>query len=111
MIEIAKEILMKSGHCLDYQTLPWVGSIAIVRKGTYDWVVGADTADDPDFLFSKKYLWENQTCYVRKPRGRMALWGTHSLSNKQLGIIGNYAYSEELDQYIANHKNSHKVQE
>ena len=111
MIEIAKEILMKNGHSLDYQTLPWVGSIAMVRKGTYDCVVGADASDAPDFLFSKNTWGKIKPVMYVKQGDTWRYGGIPSLSNKQLGIIGSYAYSDELDQYIANHKDSHKVQE
>lgn len=110
MIEVAKEILRINGHTLDYQTLPWVGSIAMVRKGTYDCVVGADTSDAPDFLFSKEPWGKIKPVMYVKKGDTWRYGGISSLSRKQLGVIGSYAYSEELDQYIANNKGSHKVQ-
>ncbi len=110
MIEIAKEILSNNGHSLDYQTLPWVGSITMVRKGTYDCVVGADNNDAPDFLFSKSPWGKIKPVMYVKQGDTWRYGGIPSLSNKQLGVIGSYAYSEELDQYIAKRKDTEKVQ-
>ena len=110
MIEVAREILNENGHRLDYQTLPWLGSIAMVRKGTYDCVVGADIRNAPDFLFSKNTWGEIKAVMYTKKGNTWRYGGLSSLSNKRLGVIGSYAYSDELDQYIINNKDSHNVQ-
>ena len=110
MIEIAKQILNKNGHSLDYQTLPWIGSITMVRKGTYDCVVGADESDAPDFLFSQNTWGKIKPVMYVKKGNTWRYGGIRSLLNKQLGVIGSYAYSEELDLYIANNKDTDKVQ-
>ena len=110
MIELAREILTENGHRLDYQTLPWVGSITMVRKGSFDCVVGADTNDAPDFIFTQKtWGFIKPVFYVKKGKS-WKFTGIDSLKHVRLGVIGSYAYSEELDKYVAQNKGSEKVQ-
>jgi len=110
MIELAKEILTENGHRLDYQTLPWVGSITMVRKGSFDCVVGADINDAPDFIFTEKtWGFIKPVFYVKKGK-TWKFTGIDSLKHVRLGVIGSYAYSEELDKYVSQNKDSDKVQ-
>ncbi len=110
MIELAKVILAEHGHTVDYNTLPWRGSIKMVQKGVFDCVVGADASDAPDFLFSKK-AWGIIKPMFYVPTGSTWYYsGLESLKGNRLGVIGGYAYSKELDPYVAKYKGTNEVQ-
>jgi len=110
MIEIARKILIEHGHSLDYQTLPWRGSLKMVRKGRFDCVVGADNNDAPDFVFAKEPWGFIKPVFYIKKDNTWRYRGIDSLRNIRLGVIGDYAYTEELERYIARHKDTDKVQ-
>jgi len=87
-----------------------VGSITMVRKGSFDCVVGADTNDAPDFIFTEKtWGFIKPVFYVKKGK-TWKFTGIDSLKHVRLGVIGSYAYSEELDKYVSQNKDSDKVQ-
>ncbi|WDE01367.1 substrate-binding periplasmic protein [Thalassomonas actiniarum] len=110
MIEIAKKILVENGHSLDYQTLPWRGSLKMVRKGRYDCVVGADHNDAPDFVFTQEPWGFIKPVFYIKKESAWRYRGIDSLRNIRLGVIGDYAYTQVLEDYIARNKDTDKVQ-
>ena len=110
MIEIAKIILAEHGHTLDYKMLPWRGSLTMVRKGRFDCVVGADSNDAPDFLFSQEPWGFIKPVFYSKKTSHWQYQGINSLKDIKLGVIGDYAYTEALDQYIEQYKDTDKVQ-
>lgn len=109
MIEMANEILAPHGHTVDYKTLAWEQSVADVRAGKFDCVVGAGHDDAPDFLFPGESMGKmRNVMYVRKGSD-WKYTGIESLTAIRLGAIEAYTYSDELDAYIEANKNSPKV--
>ena len=109
MIEMATEILAKHGHSVDYKTMTWEQSLADVRAGHFDCVVGAGHDDAPDFLFPEESMGKmRNVMYVRKGND-WKYTGIESLAAVRLGAIEAYTYSDELDAYIEANKDSPKV--
>lgn len=110
MIEIAQTILETQGHQLDYRIAPWKRSILEVRKGNADCIIGAYKSDAPDFIFPDSPWGSAQFNFYIRQDSNWYYQGIASLSGMRLGVISGYSYSSELDQYIAEKKNSETVQ-
>lgn len=111
VIEIAKEVFAKVGIDVEYKTLNWARAISDSRKGDYVGIVGATHSDAPDFVFPEETEGPNQNCFYTAPKSQWRYAGVSSLEKVKLGIIRDYAYSDEVDSYIKEHvKNSKSIE-
>ncbi len=102
-IEIAREILAKAGHSIDYRTMAWPRAIEECRRGNVVAIIGATKEDAPDFVFPASPIGESDNTYVVKKGAAWSYAGTASLGTVKLGIIQGYAYSGKLDDYLKQH--------
>ncbi len=112
MIEIAETILNKQGHKLDYRLAPWKRSLAEVRQGHANCIVGAYKSDAPDFIYPKN-SWGKAEFNFYMASDNPSSWtykGIDSLGSMNLGVISGYTYSSDLDSYIAANRNGSLVQ-
>jgi polar amino acid transport system substrate-binding protein len=100
MIEIAQHILNKHNYTLDYQIMPWERSITEVRRGSHDCIVGTDRDEVPDFIFPSRPWGEAGFKVYVKESSPWIYTGLDSLKSIRMGVIGGYAYSEDIDNYI-----------
>lgn len=101
VIEIAKIIFEEAGHTVDYQTLNWARAIADTRSGVYTAIVGANVSDAPDFVFPRVEQGQSKMCFYVSKTSSWTYSGIDSLKSIKLGIAKDYAYFDELDEYIA----------
>jgi len=109
MIEIAQKIFGNFNHTVDYQAMPWARALKQTREGKYVAVVGAYVEDAPDFLFADYLGTSTMVFYGQKD----SLWkfdGIQSLKSVNLGVVRDYAYTPELDKYIAENNKKKNVQ-
>lgn len=111
MIEIAKVIFKKNKIDVDYNIMPWVDAIAKTRDGAMDAVVGATHDDAPDFVFPDSLQGMSDMRFWVREDSDWSYEGIASLENVKLGVIEDYAYSKDLNDYIkqnaANDKRIH----
>lgn len=104
MIEIAQVILAKHGHTIVYKPMPWARTLISVRKGEVNGAIGAYIEDAPDFIFPEnEQAMVNMAIYSNKENS----WrykGLSSLDSIRLGVIKDYSYLSEMDDYIKKHK-------
>jgi polar amino acid transport system substrate-binding protein len=100
MIEIAREVLGKAGHSIDYALMPWERALDSVRKGEHDCVVGASPGDAPDFVFPEEPMGMDASVFFVKKGNPWRYSGVESLPSIRLGVIAGYAYGDVLDAYI-----------
>lgn len=100
MIELASTILAGHDYSVDYQTMPWERAVDSVRKGKYDCVVGAFRGDTPDFVFPRENWGRIATGFYTRAGNPWRYTGLNSLRTQTVGIIGGYAYGDELDSFI-----------
>ncbi|MBD8527786.1 substrate-binding periplasmic protein [Pseudomarimonas arenosa] len=111
MIEIAEKTLGAAGHTIDYKNMPWSRAIDEARKGKFDAIVGAAKDDAPDFTYPAEPLGLSGSIFVVRKGEAWRYAGLDSLAGHAIGVIQDYSYDDELDQYIeANAKDSAKVQ-
>ena len=110
MIEIAKTILNKHGHSLDYRLAPWARSIQEVRKGRTDCIVGALKSDAEDFIFPEQSWGKSQFGFYSSATSDWNYQGIKNLERIKIGAISDYSYGPMMDQYIEIYKNTESVQ-
>jgi polar amino acid transport system substrate-binding protein len=111
MVEIAKTVLEKAGHKVEYKVLPWTRAIEEARRGSINGIIGGYTTDAPDFVFPANELGLlGSDIYVLKTNP----WvynGLESLGEISLGTVKDYAYGGEMENYIKqNQANSKRIQ-
>lgn len=106
MIELAEMILKEHGHTVDYQVLPWLGSLAMVEKGAFDCVVGTDKVEARNFIFAEEPWGKIKSTFYVDAEDPWQYDGLGSLDHRVLGVIGSYSYGDKMDRYIDQHKNS-----
>ncbi|KPA17194.1 ABC transporter, periplasmic domain protein [Candidatus Magnetomorum sp. HK-1] len=109
MIEIAQQIFGTLNHTVDYQSMPWARALKQTRSGKYVAVVGAYVEDAPDFTFADFMGTSTMIFYGRKG-DKWKFDGIKSLKTIKLGVVRDYAYTTELDKYIADNSKGNKVQ-
>ena len=100
MIELATKIFGDAGHTVEYRTMPWERAVSSVREGQFNCVVGAYKEDAPDFIFpNESWGLDEQAFFVTKDES----WryeNVGSLDSAKIGVVGGYAYNEDIDGYI-----------
>ena len=109
MIEIAQSILGPKGHTIDYQNMPWTRAIKQTREGKYSAIVGAYIEDAPDFVFAENLGSSTMTFYGQKGN-TWRFKDIESLKAVKIGVVKDYAYTAEIDKYIADNSKTQLVQ-
>jgi polar amino acid transport system substrate-binding protein len=106
MVDLARLVLSKQGHTLDYRLEGWSRALSDARDGHIQAVVGA-TADEVrrNGLIAdlSAPLGRNLNCFIVKQDSDWRFSGLPSLLHRHIGIIQDYAYGEQLDAYFRAH--------
>ena len=110
MIDIAREAFGLAGIDVEYVNMSWARALQQARDGYIDAVVGALPGDAPDFVFPEAAIGYSKIALYTHPDNNWQYSGIDSLTQFTLLAINGYAYSPELDSYIArNQDNPEKV--
>lgn len=100
MVDIAKKAFAKHNIEVEYKIIPWARAITETRKGLHTAIVGAAVGDAPDFIFpDAEQGFVSNYFYVNKGN-KWRYSGVKSLKEISLGVIADYSYNEEIDDYI-----------
>ena len=106
MIDIAREAFGLAGIDVEYVNMSWARALQQARDGYVDAVVGALPGDAPDFVFPEAAIGYSKIALYTHPDNNWQYSGTDSLSQFTLLAINGYAYSPELDSYIARNQDN-----
>jgi len=110
MIEIAKAVFEPAGHKIDYSLMNWARAVSETKKGKFNAVVGANTADVPGFILPKSPQGMSVNYFWTPKDSTFTYNGIESVKGKKVGVINGYSYGgDELDKPIANHHPSFVV--
>ncbi|WP_186647362.1 substrate-binding periplasmic protein [Fluviispira vulneris] len=109
LIEILQNTFGKDK--INYEIMNWARAIIETRKGDNDVIVGAAKEDAPDLLFSTS-LGLSDNCFYALKKSKFKFTGLDALNNVTLGVIKDYSYYKELNDYIKkNINNKNKIAE
>ncbi|MGE4281018.1 MAG: substrate-binding periplasmic protein [Magnetospirillum sp.] len=103
MIDVASEAFALSGIKTIYQVRPWATSMADIRAGLIDGVVGVLTSEAPDLPHNHKALGRQSNAFVVQADDNFILRGLDSLAGKRIATVRDYSYSPEIDSWLAGH--------
>lgn len=106
MVDIAREAFGLAGIDVEYVNMSWARALQQARDGYLDAVVGALPEDAPDFVFPEEAIGFSTIALYTHSDNAWNYSGIRSLQDQTLMAINGYAYSPELDAYIADHQNS-----
>ncbi len=106
-IELAEMIFKEAGHTVKYEVIPWNRAVQTTRNGQYTAVIGAFKEDAPDFIYPDVEFGYSINEFFVKVDSKWQYSGLNSLDNKKIGLIKDYSYGDELDEYFS--KNSKNV--
>ncbi|MBF0316078.1 MAG: transporter substrate-binding domain-containing protein [Oligoflexia bacterium] len=106
IIEAAQIIFKKAGHEVDYQNLPWARALDSARLGTIVGAVGAGVEDLVNGIIGTKVPQiSSRNGFFVKKGDAWTYKNPDSLQQlKTLGVIIDYTYTEEVDNFISQNK-------
>ncbi|MHA6492893.1 substrate-binding periplasmic protein [Pseudomonas borbori] len=105
LVELAQEIFAEAGIDVQYRALNWARTLHQVRRGELNAAIGAGVDDAPDFLYGATPVAQSRSCFYTRKDSTWRYTGLPSLAAQRLGVINDYSYGDELDDYIAAHRN------
>jgi polar amino acid transport system substrate-binding protein len=110
MIDIAKIVFAKHNIDIEYKVMPWARALSETESGKYNAVVGASKSDAPKFIFPQNELGRQVLMlYVKEGNDWQIdnnLTTDQALKDIKLGVIIDYSYGKNLDDYIEANKNN-----
>lgn len=100
LIEIAREVLVKKGHQVDYQLLNWARSIKETKEGKFNAIVGAYKEDAPDFIFPDATFTTSTQKIYTLAGSAWSYSGPKSLKGQKIGVVKDYSYDDTTDAFI-----------
>lgn len=107
-VEVATQALEAKGHKVKYTIYPWSRSLAEARAGKIGGVLGAGPLD-AEGLEIADAIGTSSNCFYVAKGSKWTFADASSLEKITLAAISGYTYTEEIDAYIANPKNSKKI--
>lgn len=101
MLDIAKTVFERQGHKVVFGTTAWENALADARNGKCTAVIGAAVDDAPDFVYPDEEQGISIQIFCVKSGSPWKYAGIGSLKTVKLGVIQDYTYFKELDEYIA----------
>lgn len=100
-IDILRAVGQTSGNPIDYQLQGWEDAVKGAQSGRTDCVVGATREDAPGLRFAARPWLVGHTAWYRGvDRTEIKAETIADLANFKLGVIGGYAYGDEVDALI-----------
>ncbi|MES2310049.1 MAG: transporter substrate-binding domain-containing protein [Verrucomicrobiota bacterium] len=109
MIEIAKAILEKAGHTINYKQVAWDEAMSQAKNADVTAIVGASKDDLPDFIFPEIEQASAQGVFYVSTASSWKYTNVASLEKVCLGIINNYNYTDIQPYIKSNKSNSTKI--
>jgi len=109
-IEIAKRIFEKAGHKLKYEVAPWSRALKLVKEGDITAIVGVTRNEAPELIFPEQEFGISDIYFFKRKSFDWVFAGTESLKKVRVGIMDDYEYGAELDEYFEKNRNTRMVQ-
>lgn len=106
MVEIAQKVFESKGHTITYKEIPWTRAIISCREGDIQGIIGAAVGDAEDFVFPSEYLGLSANNAFTLKESTFKYDNANSLSGVKVGFIQDYAYGDDLNNFIEANKNS-----
>lgn len=110
MLEVAEKVFAAKGHKIVFKEMPWSRAVKICRKGSIAGIAGAAVGDAEDFVFPEEPLGELENYAFVLADSSWKYDGAESLKKVKIGLIQDYDYGTEVNEYVKVNKDPKMVQ-
>ena len=104
-----EKILLKHNIILNVETYPWSRAIKLAEQGQVDGLLTATHSEAPSLNFTTTPISYFQVCFYANKSVAWQYSQPIELQNYILGVIQDYGYDENIDQYIAENSASEQI--
>lgn len=101
ILDLAIAILEEAGHDVEYVVRPWSRAISDTREGKLNAIAACFQEEAEDFIFPDNAIGLSRSVFYANTSLNWEYTGPDSLEPLVLGVIQDYSYGEELDEYLA----------
>ncbi|MHC4885313.1 MAG: substrate-binding periplasmic protein [Planctomycetota bacterium] len=109
IVDLVTAIYEPDGYTVSFINLPWSRCIKDTRDGRITALAGADIKEVPDFIFPEETVGTTRPTFFVRKDSSWAFKGVTSLKEIKLGVIQDYTYSEDVDEYTQRHQKSDRL--
>lgn len=109
VVDILHAIFTPAGYQVRYVNKPWTRCLEETRSGQLTGLAGADVRECPDFVFPQESVGVTQPTFFVRKDNPWQYEGVPSLAKVRIGMIQDYTYAPEVDQYMEEHAGTDRV--
>lgn len=109
IVEVLQRIFEREGFEVAYINLPWTRCIEDTREGRVTALAGAAVEEVPDFIFPQHTIGRTQPTFFAEAESEWEYGGVASLAAIRLGVIQDYSYAPEVDEFIKAHGDTDRI--
>jgi len=110
VLDLARMIFEPEGYQVQYQILPWSRAVTEVRQGSFTAAIGVSEKNGLGLILPKQPIGIVNDIFMVHHSSHWKYQGVHSLEQIHLGSVANYDYGDELNRYLRDPANQHRVQ-
>ncbi len=110
VIDLARMIFEPEGYQVQYQILPWSRAVTEVRQGSFTAAIGVSQQNGRGLILPKQPIGIVNDIFMVHRSSHWQYQGVHSLKQIHLGSVASYDYGDELNRYLKDPANQHRVQ-
>lgn len=93
-------LFAKRGITLNVEVMPFSRAANSALAGSLDGLLTVMPREVPNLPMTTSPTMNQRNCFFTKADSKWKFLSTETLKNARIGVINNYAYGEEVDQYI-----------
>ena len=110
VVDLARIIFEPEGYQVQYQILPWSRAVNEVREGNFTVAIGVSQQNGRGLILPQQPIGIVNDIFLIRRTSHWQYKGVHSLEQVHLGSVASYDYGNELNHYLKDPANQHRVQ-
>lgn len=102
LVNLARDAFAKYGIRVNYKNYPWTRSIALVKSGDVEGLVGVGREEVPELIFPDSPIAQARHSFFVKQESKWRYRGPMSLTSRKLGAVQSYSYGDFREKFIVN---------
>lgn len=109
VIDLLREIYEPLGYSVEIEIIPWSLCLQSVNSGRTIGVIGTDEDEAPGLVFPEETMGEYHPLFYTLSKSKWTYQGMETLNTVRLGVVQDYSYSDELDAYIEEYRQTDSI--
>ena len=109
VIDLLREIYEPLGYNVELEIIPWSLCLKAVRSGRTTGVIGTDAEEAPALIFPEETMGVYRPLFYTLSQSKWTYHGIETLNGIRLGVVQDYSYSDEMDAYIEQYRQTDSI--